>query len=95
VFKFRLGPTNDEAWYLGKCRYSRLAPAWGEFYEIMGPDPLIDAVDDWKVVGTSSSKANRHFLFYLRDSTFEAVAEDWTLEPRADNALMPLSTGET
>lgn len=29
--RFRVGPTNDEGWYMGKCRFSRLAPAWGEF----------------------------------------------------------------
>jgi hypothetical protein len=35
--RYRVDGTNDEAWYGGACRYSCLAPAWGEFYEISGP----------------------------------------------------------
>ena len=27
--RYRLGATNDEGWYLGQCRYSSIAPAWG------------------------------------------------------------------
>lgn len=34
--RYRLGPTNDEGWYLGQCRFSGEAPAWGEFYEVSG-----------------------------------------------------------
>jgi hypothetical protein len=45
--RYRLGNTNDEGWYRGQCRFSKLAPAWGEFYEVEG-DPLMDkAPDDW------------------------------------------------
>src|SRR5690349_17786266 len=44
--EWRLGDTNDEGWYLGQCRYSDIAPAWGEFYEILGPDPLAHAPTD-------------------------------------------------
>ena len=33
---WRLGSTNDEGWYAGQCRYSKVAPAWGEFYELLG-----------------------------------------------------------
>jgi hypothetical protein len=29
--RYRLGSTNDEGWYRGQCRYSRIAPSWGEF----------------------------------------------------------------
>jgi len=34
--KYHLGGPNDEGWYLGQCRFSKLAPAWGEFYRIQG-----------------------------------------------------------
>ena len=27
--RYRLGSTNDEGWYLGQCRFSKLAPEWG------------------------------------------------------------------
>src|SRR5262252_4184855 len=35
-WRYRLGKTNDEGWYLGQCRFSKVAPAWGEFYEVQG-----------------------------------------------------------
>ena len=41
-WRHRLGATNDEGWYMGQCRFSRLAPAWGEFYEVTG-DLLLEA----------------------------------------------------
>jgi hypothetical protein len=34
-WRYRLGGTNDEGWYLGQCRFSKVAPAWGEFYEVL------------------------------------------------------------
>ena len=84
--RFRLGATNDQGWYLGQCRYSKIAPAWGEFYEISGTDSRLDEPDDWKTVNEASS-ASRHFLFYFRDDTFECIASDWRFEPKSTNAL--------
>jgi hypothetical protein len=74
---WRLGRTNDEGWYMGQCRYSRIAPAWGEFYEILGDDPRRNAMNDWHQIGPALN-AERHFLFYLRDETFECVATNWS-----------------
>jgi hypothetical protein len=74
--RYRLGGTNDEGWYRGQCRYSKVAPAWGEFYEISGPDPLLDKIDGWRIIDQESN-GSRHFLFYLRDHTFECIAERW------------------
>ena len=85
--RYRLGATNDEGWYRGQCRYSKSAPGWGEFYEIVGPDPhLMDPID-WKIAGGVSTSA-RHFLFYFRDETFECIAADWTFERVPENALV-------
>jgi hypothetical protein len=81
--RYLLGGTNDEGWYRGQCRYSKIAPAWGEFYEISGPDPRLDGTDEWQVVDAASN-ASRHFLFYLRDETFECIAERW--EANSTNA---------
>jgi hypothetical protein len=84
--KYRLGETNDEGWYKGQCRYSRIAPAWGEFYEISGEDDCPDDSDDWiRVYG--SNEIARHFLFYFIDETFECFAHDWRFEPIQTNAL--------
>src|SRR5260221_7744404 len=35
-WRYRLGATNDEGWWLRQCRFSLLAPGWGEFYEVTG-----------------------------------------------------------
>lgn len=85
--RYRLGATNDEGWYRGQCRYSNVAPEWGEFYEIEGPDPHMMDPIDWM---TASGVANpaRHFLFYFRDNTFECIAADLAFERVTDNALV-------
>ena len=77
VTRYRLGATNDEGWYRGQCRYSGVAPKWGEFYEISDHTPLANEPRDWVVVHQSGAN-DRHFLFYLRDATFECNAESWS-----------------
>lgn len=77
--RYRLGSTNDEGFYRGQCRFSKLAPHWGEFYEVAGDLRLADCPDDWIELGPASS-SSRHFLFYFRDETFECDASDWSLE---------------
>lgn len=77
--RWRLGKTNDEGWFRGQCRYSGVAPSWGEFYEIIGDDAVRDVPDDWRVIGADVS-SGRHFLFYLKDETFECMADDWRFE---------------
>lgn len=84
--RYRLGSTNDEGWYRGQCRYSRSAPAWGEFYELTGDDPQLDQPTDWVTTNGHPDPA-RHFLFYLRDETFECIASDWSFDPDPSNAL--------
>lgn len=76
---WRLGTLNDHGWYLGQCRYGRSAPEWGEFYELIGDDPLGRAPNDWETPPIRGI-GDRHFLFYLRDSTFECFAAAWRFE---------------
>ncbi|MCB9961232.1 MAG: hypothetical protein R3C00_11465 [Hyphomonas sp.] len=83
--RFRLGRTNDEGWYRGECRYSKTAPAWGEFYELVGTDEVADQPDDWVTI--TDGVPGRHFLFYFRDGTFECFSDRWLAEPIAANAL--------
>lgn len=78
--RYRLGKTNDEGWYRGECRFSGLAPAWGEFYEVTG-DLKIDQVADWNDGPAPRTAEQHHFLFYQRDETFECTANSWQLEP--------------
>ena len=90
--RYRLGSTNDEGWYLGRCRFSQLAPKWGEFYMVQGDAALLEAPEDWQS-RRSPSGHGRHFLFYFRDETFECVAERCIIEPTANNSLR--RTGKT
>src|SRR5437763_1705683 len=50
-WRYRLGETNDEGWYLGQCRFSKIAPGWGEFYEVQGDLKLEPSLSDWVLVG--------------------------------------------
>ena len=77
-WRHRVGPTNDEGWYLGQCRFSRLAPAWGEFYEVGCELKLDQAPAGWAVAGDAVA-GSRHFLFYLKDETFECDAASFVL----------------
>ena len=75
--KFRLGTTNDEGWHMGKCRFVKLAPYWGDFYKVTGDLTKIPQPSDWQLVNKHDSTS--HYLFYLRDNTFECVAENYEL----------------
>lgn len=86
--RFRTDGTNDDAWYGGTCRYSRKAPAWGEFYEVSGSDPTLDGIDDW--ISIRGAAGDTHFLFYFRDNLFECFAKGWRFDPSPRNALLKL-----
>jgi hypothetical protein len=77
--RYRMGPTNDEGWWRGQCRFGRAAPAWGEFYELLGDLSSVHDPGDWISLAAPSA-ATRHFLFYLRDETFECSAATWHVE---------------
>lgn len=81
VAKYRLGPTNDEGWYPGQCRFSGIAPVWGEFYEV-GGELFDDDVAGWKVLTppTGNEESRKRYLFYLRGATFECDAFSWRFE---------------
>jgi hypothetical protein len=79
TWRYRLGEVNDEGWYKGQCRFSALAPEWGEFYEVMGDLKVKEDTEDWIYVASEMTRDTRHFLFYLRDNTFECDARSWEL----------------
>ena len=74
-WRYRLSSTNDEGWYLGQRRFSNIAPEWGQFYEVQGDLKFESSPTDWLVVGPEPQSPAKHFLFYLRDQTFECDAE--------------------
>lgn len=79
--RWRWDDTNDHEWYKvdGHGRYSGIAPRWGEFYELVGHDPIRDAVP-WETIRADTANA-RHFLYYFRDETLEFMAEEWSFIP--------------
>ena len=79
--RWRFGSVNDQSWARGQCRFSQLAPRWGEFYEILGEVLLELCPDDWHIL--SSRKSHRHFLFYFRDCEFECSADNYEFIPDA------------
>ncbi len=83
-----MGPTNDEGWYLGKCRFSGKAPKWGEFYAVLGEAQSVRGPDDWVFIERHPGSERTHFLFYFRDGTFECLAERCSIEPIQINALI-------
>jgi hypothetical protein len=84
--RYRLGSTNDHGWYLGQCRFSNLAPKWGEFYLVQGDPALLEAPRDWCSVAPQINPG-RHFLFYFREETFECSAEQCIIERSGSNSL--------
>ena len=87
VSKYRLGKTNDEGWYYGQCRFSRIAPAWGEFYKIDGDSLLERSPNDWVVINQEQMDES-HYLFYFKDETFECFAKSWDLSKYTANKLI-------
>lgn len=77
--KYRLGSVNDEGWYRGQCRFSRLAPEWGEFYLVSGDLKLDEIKNDW-VENSIEDPGRHHYLFYFRDEEFECEASEWELK---------------
>ncbi|MDO6800613.1 hypothetical protein [Shimia thalassica] len=74
--RYRVTPVNDHGWYDGQCRFSGLAPSWGEFYEISGNTR--DDMDPTPWI-TMEGSGTRHFHFYLRDEALEVKALEWAL----------------
>lgn len=103
VSRYRLGPTNDEGWYAGQCRFSGKAPRWGDFYEVAGDLRMSDRPLVWQELtdagapGAEIAPGLRHFLFYLRDVTFECQAESFEYVPGscAEAGVDDFAAGDT
>ena len=87
--RYRFSDVNDEGWYRGQCRFSKIAPNWDEFYEVKG-DFMEDEVHAVWNFQASSLGPQRNFIFYLGDSAFECSAHDWSFDQRDGNSLKKL-----
>jgi hypothetical protein len=70
----------------GSVAFSKIAPAWGEFYIVTGSASLLDIPTDWRVVA-KPTRDGQHFLFYFRDEMFECIADCCLIEKSTTNAL--------
>lgn len=91
VSRYRFTNINDEGWYLGQCRFSALAPEWGEFYQVTGAFRAEEQGAEWTLAGQGPS-ADCNFLFYFRDNSFECSARNWSFDPNPGNALRHLTS---
>lgn len=78
--KFSLNTMNDEGYYMGQYRYKYTELPWGEFY-LLDTDWQSDFPNSFTIVTPASDlKGYKHYIFFLRDNTFECVAENFEFE---------------
>ncbi len=78
VYAYRLGPPNNEGYLQRQFRYKNDQLPWGEFYELIDSNWKIDFPEDEIILNDSVSKNKlRHFIFFLRDETFECLATNY------------------
>lgn len=78
-YKYRIGPTNDEGFYKGQCRFYKTGIPWGNFYEIKNSTWKKDFPKDEIILDKTlkNIKNLNHYLFYFRDETFECISESF------------------
>ncbi len=84
--RYRVGDPNDEGFYYGQDRFPVGTHTWGEFYLVYADVNLLGATDDW-VLLPNEHPDQRHFLFYMKDETFECAAVECHIELTWTNAL--------
>jgi len=84
--RYRFTKINDHGWFLGQCRFSKIAPEWGDFYEVTGNFREAEDNTPWTTLSEPQPYA-RNYLFYFRDSTFECVTEACQLTTEAPAGL--------
>jgi hypothetical protein len=78
VHKYRLGTTNDEGYFLGQFRFTNSELPWGEFYELVDSNWQTNfPIDENITKRIDKLKTPRHFIFFLRDETFECIADEF------------------
>ena len=77
---FRVGAPNDEGFYLNsnslwnKNNFPNLQ--WDCFYEVIGaPENYFDSFN--KITTQSDSKNLHHYVFFMKEATFECLAESF------------------
>ncbi len=81
-WRYRLGETNDEGWWRKQCRFSSIAPEWGEFNEVTG-DLRLDRITGPMLVAFRQ----------IRQRTIRAIFS-FTSGTRHLNAMLPAGVSE-
>jgi len=82
-FQYRVGPPNDEGFYnFNQSRYKKYGVNWGEFYLVKNSDWQTNFPDPIKVNPDADIDIYNinHYLFYMKDETFECIAENWRFD---------------
>lgn len=78
VHKLSFNSMNDEGYYMGQYRYSYDELPWGDFYQINTDWTKDFPENNVLVLGPNASNEKlKHYIFFLRDNTFECVAESF------------------
>ncbi|WP_206364904.1 hypothetical protein [Sphingomonas panacis] len=51
--RWRWDSTNDHGWYSGEGRFAKEAPAWGQFYELVGDETALNEIE-WQVIAPTT-----------------------------------------
>ena len=79
-YKYYFGAPNDEGYYRGQHRYKLTDLPFGEFY-LLKTDWRNDFPANAKVLNPDfNPNGMKHFIFFLKENTFECVAEDYTMK---------------
>ena len=78
--KYSFNSMNDEGYFREQYRYKHEELPWGEFYELK-TNWETDFPKDAEVLNLNPNRLNlKHYIFFLRDDTFECVAENYSFE---------------
>ena len=77
VHKFSLNRMNDEGYFSGKYRYKNSDLPWGEFYVVETDWEIDFPKNNLLILPKGKNKLLKHYIFFLKDSTFECVAENY------------------
>ena len=77
--QYRMGAPNDEGFYIyEQSRYKQYGVEWGHFYLVENSDWKTNFPEAIIIDDRIPTEALKHYLFYFRDETFEAVAESYS-----------------
>jgi hypothetical protein len=81
VYGYRHGPTNDEGYFNGQFRFKQDQLPWGEYYLLPNSKWQNDFPKDIVLLDDTINKNKlKHFIFFMKDSTFECLAIDYTFQ---------------